>query len=249
MAPKIGIPIPTSFDAAYNRLNYPAYFDAVRSSGGEPIELPFSLDSKGLRDVIAGLSGILLPGSPADVEPELYAQVRIPETAPADPAREQLDRTLLEEAYRLKMPIFGICFGMQFLNVFCGGTLVQDLITMPLNHSAGRAVAIAHPIVVPSASLLAEMLDPAEATRSEDTLRLPINSSHHQAVGIAGSGLVVSARSPEDGVVEAVEGAGSAAGGHFILGVQWHPERSMELSGSSRSIFSRFIAEAANWQR
>jgi putative glutamine amidotransferase len=78
-------------------------------------------------------------------------------------------------------------------------------------------------------------------------LRLPVNSSHHQAIGIPGDGLRVSARSPEDGVVEAVEGTPEGVGGRFVLGVQWHPERTFEESAASRALFARFIAEAAAW--
>ena len=74
-------------------------------------------------------------------------------------------------------------------------------------------------------------------------LRLPVNSSHHQAVGIAGHELRVSARCPQDAVIEAVEGPTLA--NHFVLGVQWHPERTCDSSATSRAIFARLVQEAA----
>jgi putative glutamine amidotransferase len=72
-----------------------------------------------------------------------------------------------------------------------------------------------------------------------------VNSSHHQAVGIVGDGLRIVARSPEDNVVEGVEGM---AADHFVLGVQWHPERTYETSAASRALFARFVAAAREWK-
>ncbi len=83
----------------------------------------------------------------------------------------------------------------------------------------------------------------APKLRSKRLARLPVNSSHHQAIGIAGDGLRIVARCPQDDVVEAVEGT---APDHFVLGIQWHPERSTGISAASRAIFDRFIKEAAS---
>lgn len=150
-------------------------------------------------------------------------------------------------------PIFAICFGTQMLNVWRGGTLVQHLMPMPVNHKAGRTVAVAHTAAVAADSLLGELAGKEEVPKCDGFLRLPVNSSHHQAIGIPGDGLRVSARSPEDGVVEAVEqsvgnaGTPEGVGGNFVLGVQWHPERTFEQSAASRALFSRFVEEAAAW--
>jgi putative glutamine amidotransferase len=242
MTPRIAIPIPTSFDLVYNRANYSAYVDAVRLAGGEPVEVNLSLNDHELQELAQSCDGIALPGSPADVEPSLFGQEKDAATAAADVPRERTDRILLEDAYRTAKPVLGICFGTQMLNVFRGGTLVQDLVTMPVNHSAGRSVAVAHSATIAAGSLLGSSIDVAELEGAD---RLPINSSHHQAVGIPGEGLVVSARCPQDGVVEAIEGSGD----HFVLGVQWHPERSFGLSSSSRSLFGRLVDEARKWRR
>ena len=126
---------------------------------------------------------------------------------------------------------------------------MQDLNPLPVNHSAGGQVAIAHTAAIAPESLLGTVLTPAEAPEQDTFLRLPINSSHHQAIGIPGDGLRVSARCPQDAVIEAVEGGQATEGAiaHFVLGVQWHPERSYDISPTSRALFDRFIAEAIAW--
>jgi putative glutamine amidotransferase len=150
-------------------------------------------------------------------------------------------------------PIFTICFGTQMLNVWRGGTLIQHLAGMPVNHKAGRSVGVAHTAAVAPNSLLGELAQAEDPPQRDGFLRLPVNSSHHQAIGIPGDGLRVSARSPEDGVVEAVEqavgdaGTPEGVGGSFVLGVQWHPERTFEESAASRALFRRFVDEAAAW--
>jgi len=108
-------------------------------------------------------------------------------------------------------------------------------------------VSVAHSAVIPVKSLLGSILDPEEVAMADNFLRLPINSSHHQAIGIPGDGLHISARCPQDGVIEAIEGPQHADGLHFVLGLQWHPERTISSSATSRAIFSRFAREAAAW--
>ncbi len=243
--PRIAIPVPTSTDLEYNRRSWPQYAIAIERSGGEPVPVPLTDPPAATAKLIANCQGILLPGSGADVNPQKYGQQPEPECAPADLARENVDELLLQDAHNMGKPIFTICFGTQMLNVWRGGTLLQDLAPMPVNHRAGRAVGIAHPAAVLPNSLLAEIVaEPATSNLQPATI--PINSSHHQAIGIPGDGLRVSARSPEDGVVEAIEGTPEGVGG-FVLGVQWHPERTYEESSASRALFTRFIAEAAAW--
>jgi putative glutamine amidotransferase len=243
--PRIAIPIPTLANQDYNQRSWPAYAAAVERSGGEPVEIPLSDTPAATAKLIASCQGVLLPGSPADVNPQKYGQEPDPECNPADLARENVDELLLQDAHNMGKPILAICFGIQMLNVWRGGTLVQHLTPMPVNHSAGPAVAVAHMAAIAPDSLLAGVLETSLAANPEP--RLPINSSHHQAVGIPGDGLRVTARSTEDAVVEAVENTPDAPGGPFILGVQWHPERSFEEDPTSRALFTRFIAEAAAW--
>jgi len=250
MKPRVAIPLPTSANADYNQRSWPQYAAAVERSGGQPVEIPLTATPVEIANLINTCQAVLLPGSPADVNPQKYGQDPIPETAPADLPRENVDELLLQDAHNLYKPIFAICFGIQMLNVWRGGTLVQDLSILPVNHSAGKQVAIAHTAAVAPESLLGTLLTLEEAPEQENFSRLPINSSHHQAIGIAGDGLRISARCPQDAVIEAVEGGQATEGAtaHFVLGVQWHPERSYDLSPASRALFDRFIAEAKAWQ-
>jgi putative glutamine amidotransferase len=259
MPPRIAIPVPTSSDHAYNERNWSAYANAVQASGGEPVKVELTLTPRQIAELANTCQAILLPGSPADVTPEKFGQQKEEATAPADLPRENVDELLLQDAHNLYKPILGICFGTQILNVWRSGTLVQDLAILPVNHSAARGVAVAHTAVIAQDSLLAAVLDevlPSIASEPEDgTPRLPINSSHHQAIGIPGDGLRVVARCPQDGVVEAIEGgqanslhaASSTSPAHFVLGVQWHPERTFASDPASRAIFQRFVQEAAVW--
>jgi putative glutamine amidotransferase len=245
--PRIAIPIPTSTDFEYNRRSWQQYAMAIERSGGDPVEVPLGEPPATTARLIADCQGVLLPGSGADVNPQKYGQEPIEECAPADQARENVDELLLQDAHNMGKPIFAICFGTQMLNVWRGGTLVQDLTGVPVNHKAGRAVAVAHTAAVTPDSLLGHLVAVEDPPERDGALRLPINSSHHQSVDTPGDGLRITARSPEDGVVEAIEGTPEGVGGRFVLGVQWHPERTFEESAASRAIFARFIKEAAAW--
>jgi putative glutamine amidotransferase len=252
MTPRIAIPVPTSTDLPYNQRSWPTYATAVTRSGGEPIAFELSLTPSEINALVTSCDGVLLPGSPADVDPILYGAERDPASAPADPAREAVDYLLLDHAEKRGKPVLAICFGVQSLNVWRGGTLVQDLTPMPVNHSAGSKVAIAHTALVAPDSILASLLTPEEAPEVDGFLRLPINTSHHQSVAAPGEGLRIVARCPEDGVVEALEMEPDDSVFHvehpahkqFVLGVQWHPERSYEISAASRALFDRLTSEA-----
>jgi putative glutamine amidotransferase len=245
--PRIAIPVPTSNDFDYNRSSWKQYALAIERSGGEPVEVPLGEPPATTAHLIAGCQGVLLPGSGADVNPQKYGEEPIEECAPADPARENVDELLLQDAHNMGKPIFTICFGTQMLNVWRGGSLVQHLTGLPVNHRAGRAVGVAHTAVVAPDSLLGQVVAVEDPPERDGALRLPVNSSHHQAIATVGDGLRIAARSPEDGVIEAIEGTPEGVGGPFVLGVQWHPERTFEESAASRALFARFVKEAAGW--
>ncbi len=245
MAVRIGVPLPTSADLIYNEQCAPDYNRAVERAGGEAVPLPMH---RSMADTLLSARechGFLLPGSPADVDPALYGQERDPATANADPARAFCDRLLLEHAAASGKPVLAICYGLQHMNALQGGTLVQDLLPIPVNHAAGASVAVAHTVLVASQSLLSSLLTQTEAPAEGSFRKLGINSSHHQAVSLAGEGLTVVARCGQDGVVEALEGRIGAA---TVLGVQWHPERSVETSAASRALFSWLVLEAEDSQ-
>lgn len=243
--PRIGIPVPTLAQTDYNQRTWPQYAAAVTQAGGEPVEIPLTLDPAQIAKLATSCQGIVLPGSPADMNPAKYGSDRQPETADPDPARENMDELLLQDAHNLYKPLLAICYGMQSLNCWRSGTLVQDLLPVPVNHRA-KGVAVAHSVLVEPSSYLAEIVgESEEVKRAGDFLNLPVNSSHHQAVGIVGDGLRVTARCSEDAVVETIEGQQP---GHFVLGIQWHPERTVDTSLASRLVFQRFVQAASNWQ-
>ena len=238
--PHIAIPEPTSFDHAYNQRGWPQYARAVELAGGVPVPVPLTESQATVAKIVSGCSGILLPGSGADVDPQKYGEERRSETAAPDPIREAVEELLLQDAFNLHKPIMGICFGMQSLNVWRNGSLEQHIPGTGVDHAPGREVLAAHALEIIQASHLAEILGGASPE-----LAPMVNSSHHQAVKVAGDGLSVVARSMPDGVIEAVEGTSPE---QFVLGVQWHPERSYFEHASSRAIFAAFVQAAAAWK-
>jgi putative glutamine amidotransferase len=237
MPPRIAIPVPHSEDSEYAERAFPQYANAVKMAGGQPVRVPLDQSAAEVMKLIEGCSAVLLPGSKADIDPAKYAASRGARTAPADPVRDAVDERLLRDAYAVRKPILGICYGLQILNVFRGGTLLQH-IESPVNHEAGRDVSIAHKVELDAASMLAKVILPRA---EEEHVSVAVNSSHHQAAQVAGNGLRVVARCPQDGIIEALEGTPPD---HFVLAVQWHPERSVENDEGSRAIF-RALVEAA----
>jgi putative glutamine amidotransferase len=239
--PRIAIPVPHSGDREYAERALPQYEEAVRGAGGEPVRIELDQTPVQVMKQIERCDGVLLPGSRADVDPRKYRADRREKTAPADAKRELVDDLLLQDAYNMHKPVLGICYGLQSLNVYRSGTLVQHIESAigdsKINHSAGRAVPKAHTVEIKPKSRLAEIVGAGPT--------VAVNSSHHQSADAVGDGLRVVARSPEDGIVEALEGT---APEHFVLAVQWHPERSVndgpELAESAKAIFRAFIEAA-----
>jgi putative glutamine amidotransferase len=236
IAPRIAIPVPHSGDRDYAERALPQYEKAVRGAGGESVRIELDQTPAQVMKQIERCDAVLLPGSRADLDPQKYTTERHEKTAPADSKRDRVDTLLLQDAYNLRKPVLGICYGLQSLNVFRSGSLVQH-IESAINHSAGRAVAKAHTVMIEPESRLAKIVG---ATRT-----VAVNSSHHQSADAAGDGLRVVAHCTEDGIIEALEGT---APGHFVLAVQWHPERSVndgpEVAESAHAIFRAFIEAA-----
>lgn len=239
MKPRIAIPELCSYDQEYSARALPPYLRAIEACGGEPVVIPLGLDPEETARLISGCSGILLPGSKADVDPQKYGASRHAKTAAADPLRDAAEELLLQDAYNMHKPLLGICYGLQSLNVWRTGTLLQHIETK-INHSTHRGDEIAHQIVVEPDSLLARQIElPAGKG-------FPVNSTHHQSAEKVGDGLRVVAHCPDDGIIEAVEGTQS---GHEVLAVQWHPERSFDRDKPSRRLFEWLVDAARRWKK
>jgi putative glutamine amidotransferase len=244
--PRIAIPEPTSTDEAYNQRSLPQYMRAVEAAGGIPVPILLQESSETQTRLLATCCAILLPGSPADVDPVRYGQPMAKECAAKDALREAVDDLLFEDAFSTGKPILGICYGLQSLNVWRHGSLIQDLPHAEqgkgnhVNHQPGREVQEAHALVLAGNSRLSRVLGRLEHAKTD----LQVNSSHHQAIDRPGEGLAVVATSPIDGVIEAVEGTDP---NQFVVAVQWHPERSYESSAASRALFAALLDAARSW--
>lgn len=198
------------------------YRDALLAAGVNPVLHealpPLSLD---------GFDGLVLTGG-SDVDPALYGEIKRPETDQPDPERDALEAALLKEALHLDLPVLAICRGLQMLNVFEGGTLIQHLRPLERHQRTdGPRDRPAHEVAIEPGTLLAQI---AGASIWQ------VNSRHHQAVARVGGNLRISAIDPEDGTVEALEYPGK----RFVLSVQWHPEDQALVDPGQLQIFRKF---------
>ena len=237
--PRIAIPWPHSTNLAYNERSLPDYERAIEQAGGTPVRVPLDQTLAATMKIIESCDGVLLPGSNADVDPQKYDEVRDPRCAPADAGRDTVDELLLQDAYNMHKPVFGICYGLQALNVYRSGTLHQHLET-EINHEIGRQVEYAHKVRIEAGSRLARIAVAGDSVTATP-LEFEINSSHHQAARKPGDGLRIVARAAEDDVIEALEGT---ALDHWVLAVQWHPERTVSLDEPSRAMFGEYALYA-----
>lgn len=232
--PLIGIPVRLDFtqDVLYLKRYYA---EAVFAAGGIPLHIPLITDQEYLRHIGMLIDGLMLSGSDSDIDPARYGEEPQPNLGPVVPERDETDLFLLSLAEDRRIPVLGICFGCQSLNVSRGGMLIQDIpsqVPAALKHSQGLpANRPSHQIDIEQGSLLAELA-------GTDCVR--VNSSHHQAIRKVGHNLRAIARA-HDGITEAIV---DPRPDRFVLGVQWHPEVGWEKDALSQAIFKRFVAEA-----
>lgn len=240
--PRIGIPWRTSEEGPGSlRLSWQGknrhYAEAVKRAGGEPVELSLA-DPKSLQALLPTLDGFVLPGSPADVDPQKYGRSNTGKSEPADLPREQTDRAILDHAFAEKKPVLAICYGCQLLNVYLGGTLVQDLQSETRTDVPHRRKDLRpepkddprHAAQFEPGSRLATLAGAPEAV---------VNSSHHQSIEQPGRQLRITGHAP-DGIVESVEWTGDT---NWVTGVQWHPER-MDGDPLAERLFTDFVSAA-----
>ena len=213
------------------------YRQAILHVGGEVRVIEPSM---GVKDALTGIDGVLLTGG-ADVVPARYGETPHPTVVETDPARDEFEVGLVKAARERDLPVFGICRGIQVLNVACGGTLVQDLpsqvpgaVTHKLSVPPNQPYSLAHEVWIDKDSVLAALM----RERLSDADSCEVNSRHHQAIKTVAPGFRVSATSP-DGVIEAIEDASQ----RFCVGVQWHPENFWR-TGEFRSLFEGFLDAA-----
>ena len=202
------------------------YAAALRRAGLEPV-LVSAEDARSL----VGLDGLVLSGG-RDVDPRQYGQEPAPETQKPNPARDRMEMGLLGEALDRDLPVLAICRGLQLLNVYKGGTLVQHLKGdphRPPERPRTDPAKPVHDVRVAADTRLAAILGAGQH---------PVNSRHHQAVDKLGAGLRISATSVNDGIVEGIE----LPDKEFVVAVQWHSEDQAAGDETQMKLFRAFAA-------
>jgi putative glutamine amidotransferase len=222
------------------------YVDAViDGAGGLPLMIPALGPRLDLEALLDELDGLLITGSPSNVEPHLYGGPAPPPDNLRDPARDATTLPLIRRALGRAVPLFAICRGLQELNVALGGTLHQEVHELPgrADHRSDKSVpateryAPVHPVQIMPDRMLQRVLDGATT--------IQVNSLHGQGIDRLAEGLVVEAIAP-DGTIEAVS-VERAPG--FALAVQWHPEWRLLENPISRRLFAAFGAACRARQR
>ncbi|HEU4382304.1 MAG TPA: gamma-glutamyl-gamma-aminobutyrate hydrolase family protein [Anaeromyxobacteraceae bacterium] len=233
--PRIGVTL--DIDEPGGRYQLPrAYADAVLAAGGLPVPLAYG-DRAVAGAYLALCDGLLVTGGAFDVPPERYGARRSAACGPTKVERTDFEWALCEAALAGRIPLLGVCGGMQLVNVVRGGTLLQDLpAEAGLQHEQPEPKDQPwHQVEIVAGTLLASLVG---------TQPLPVNSTHHQAVGRPGAGVLVSGRAP-DGVVEAIELPDAT----FALGVQWHPEAVVTHQPRHLALYQGLVAAARDRRR
>ena len=206
----------------------PDYLDGIKAAGGIPVVLPLEMSEEDASRIVETCDGFLFTGG-QDVSPELYGMKDFTGTIVPSPERDKMETLLLEKALQADKAVLGICRGFQFINVFLGGTLWQDL---PSQYSSDIVHRQGKPYEVPTHKVALD--GEFKTLLSKDILA--VNTLHHQAVkDLAGSLTPMAVAT--DGLVEAARMPGK----HFVWAVQWHPEYMFKTDSDSLAIFSEFI--------
>jgi putative glutamine amidotransferase len=212
------------------------YVEGVAEAGGAPVVLPPVGDERAAGALVQSLDGLLLSGG-SDLDPRYYGEEPTPELGVTLPERDAFEMALVGLALRRGIPVFGICRGMQVLNVALGGTLYQDLPSQWDGNVLKHRQAIhkwqpTHEVEVREGSYIAEVM-------GREVVK--VNSYHHQGIKDLAEGLVATGRST-DGVVEAVEAKEFSE--RWLLGVQWHAEAMRGAGPQQKSLFQAHVSAA-----
>lgn len=212
----------------------PGYMDALREAGAVPFMPALTTDDDEIRQIFDLCDGLLMTGG-HDVDPRRYGERPRFDNIVCSRARDSMELALLRLALGHGKPVFGICRGLQIMNVCCGGTLYQDLPSEwpdgVEHHQRPPYDRPVHRVHIVAGTPLHEEL------HADD---LAVNSYHHQAIRTLGDGLEAMAVS-EDGLVEAVHRPASA----YFRAVQWHPEFRYGTDDASRRLFRSFVDACA----
>ena len=212
-----------------------SYLTAIRLNGGLPLPIPVLEDTEHMKTYLDMCDALLLPGG-GDVDPMFFGEDPHRELGIVMPEIDKYEISILQLAFERKMPILGICRGVQVINIAKGGTIFQDI-----HECSGKKTILhqqqyhsnigIHRIIIEEDSLLCEILGSAE---------LRVNSMHHQAINEPGKDMVVTATAP-DGIIEAIESKDRS-----IIGVQWHPELMIHSHSEMNKLFKYFIQNMAD---
>ncbi len=220
------------------------YCEALEAFGAIPFHIPLIPEKEYIERAMRNLDGVLLPGCDSDVDPLRYGEEPHPKLGGVIKEKDETDLLILAQAEKLKMPVLAICFGMQILNVFRGGTLFQDIeVQIPncLKHEQGSLPGRdSHSLKISGSSFLERLITDENINIDKN---VKVNSSHHQAVKKVGENLKATAWA-KDEVVECIEDTREE---RFNLGVQWHPELSWKTNTLSGKIFETFVAACAKY--
>ena len=213
------------------------YYEAVAAAGAAPVLIPLLDDIDALRATYEACAGIMIPGG-VDMDPGTYGEAPHERLGRVDPARDRVELQLTRWAIEDRKPLLGLCRGLQVINVAAGGTLYQDLdaqLDGAIRHDYFPTYGfdrdyVSHDVAVAPASRLRSLVEIDQ---------LPVNSMHHQGVKRLGAGLVACAHAA-DGLIEAVE----SVNGHWMVGVQWHPEVFEADDPHTRELFRGFVRAA-----
>ena len=211
------------------------YTHSIEEAGGIPVIIPFTKNLELARETVARLDGLLLSGG-HDVYPLHYGEEPLQGLGEVWPERDQFDFTLIKAAEEKQIPIFGICRGLQILNVYRGGSLYQDLKydqNCTIKHSQNQTPSLGtHTVDIEFESKLASAIGRSTWIT---------NSHHHQTVKHIGKGLQVVARA-KDGTVEGLEDSSYP----WLVACQFHPEMMSETDENAKCLFAAFVAAAQN---